>query len=393
VLTGGTCTIQASQAGDTNYQAATPVSADFTVNPASQTITFAPAVTTYPYAVNKTFAVSATASSGLAVSFSSLTTGVCTVSGTTVSVLAGGTCTIQASQAGSVSYLAATPVSVNFAITQVTPAVSVSSGLNPVLLKNAVTFTATVTSAVGTPTGTVNFIDGSTVIGSGTIVSGTATFTTSALALGTHTISAAYLGDANFAAVGSGSIAQSVITINLSAASGSSMDQTVLPGHTAEFSLAIAPSSGTTFPSVLTLTLSGLPTGATATVTPASWVQSNSTTWTLAANTALSGNTAIAIQVPSQSATNKPANLLHRGGLGTMLALGLLLPFAGKLRRAGRKLRRMSVLLLLAALMAGITACGTGSGFFTQTQKTYTVVVTVSSGALSQSTNLTLTVE
>jgi hypothetical protein len=113
----GTCTIQASQTGNTSYNAATPVPVNFTISQASQTITFNPGLTSYSI-LSGSFTVSATASSGLAVSFASTTTGVCTVSGGNVTLLSGGTCTIKASQTGNSDYTAATPVSVNFTITQ-----------------------------------------------------------------------------------------------------------------------------------------------------------------------------------------------------------------------------------------------------------------------------------
>jgi streptogramin lyase len=82
-----------------------------------QTITFGPLA-------NRTlgtapFTVSATASSGLPVSFNSQTTSVCAVSGSLVTLVAVGTCTIQATQAGNATYAAATPVNQSF---QVTPA-------------------------------------------------------------------------------------------------------------------------------------------------------------------------------------------------------------------------------------------------------------------------------
>jgi hypothetical protein len=75
----------------------------------SQTITFG----TLPNQVLGTapFTVSATASSGLAVSFGSTTTSICTVSGSTVTLVAVGTCTVQATQGGNPAYAAATPVS------------------------------------------------------------------------------------------------------------------------------------------------------------------------------------------------------------------------------------------------------------------------------------------
>jgi hypothetical protein len=73
------------------------------------------------------------------------------------------------------------------------------------------------------------------------------------------------------------------------------------------------------------------------------------------------------------------------------------LPFAGRLRRAGKKLSRTCCLLLmLAAAMAatvGLSGCGAGNGFFGQEQGTYTVRVTGTAGAVSHSTAVTLTVE
>lgn len=59
----------------------------------------------------------------------------------------------------------------------------------------SVTFTATVTSSGGTPTGSVDFKDGSTVLKTVTLASGKATFTTSTLAVGTHSITAYYASD------------------------------------------------------------------------------------------------------------------------------------------------------------------------------------------------------
>ena len=62
---------------------------------------------------------------------------------------------------------------------------------NPTLVSQAVTFTATVTGG-STPTGSVTFKDGATVIGGGTLFSGVATFVTTALAAGSHAITAVY---------------------------------------------------------------------------------------------------------------------------------------------------------------------------------------------------------
>ncbi|MGA2588832.1 MAG: Ig-like domain-containing protein [Bryobacteraceae bacterium] len=108
----GTCTIQATQAGNGTYAAAQPVNQSFTVLQ-TQTITFNPIANQNQ---GTQLTLSATASSGLAVSFASLTTGVCTVSGTTASLTNPGTCTIQATQAGNSTYAAAQPVNQSFTV-------------------------------------------------------------------------------------------------------------------------------------------------------------------------------------------------------------------------------------------------------------------------------------
>ena len=65
---------------------------------------------------NTPFTVSASASSALPVAFSSLTTATCRVVGSVVTLVAQGTCTIRASQAGDGSYAAAAPVDQTFGI-------------------------------------------------------------------------------------------------------------------------------------------------------------------------------------------------------------------------------------------------------------------------------------
>jgi hypothetical protein len=81
---------------------------------------------------------------------------------------------------------------------------------NPSTSGQSVTFTATVTSSGGTPTGMVTFYDGATALGSATLSGGTATFTTALLSVGGHSITAVYGGDANFAASTSSTLTQTV---------------------------------------------------------------------------------------------------------------------------------------------------------------------------------------
>jgi hypothetical protein len=89
-------------------------------------------------------------------------------------------------------------------------ATAVASSLNPATLGQAVTFTATVSSSGGTPTGTVVFKDGTAILGSQAPVAGSASLTTATLAVGAHLITAVYDGAANFAGSTSAVLTQSV---------------------------------------------------------------------------------------------------------------------------------------------------------------------------------------
>jgi len=112
----GACTIQATQGGDANYSAATPVDQSFQVTSGTQTITFG-TLSNEPLGTAP-FPVSASASSGLAVSFASTTPAVCTTAGSTVTLASLGTCSIQATQAGNTDWTAATPVNQSFQVTK-----------------------------------------------------------------------------------------------------------------------------------------------------------------------------------------------------------------------------------------------------------------------------------
>jgi hypothetical protein len=260
--------------------------------------------------------------------------------------------------------------------------VTLTSNFNPVLVQNAITFTATVSSTAGVPTGTVTFLDGATPLGTGTVSGGLATLTTSALTVGLHSITASYGGDVNFAGATSSPLTESVEDFSMNASGATA---TAPPGGTAEFTFALSPIGGTTLPAAITFTVSGLPAGATYSLSPA----------TLAAG---AGTTTVTVTVNLAQTT---AAAHSTGGLGRkatpfLLAL-LLLPFAGRLRRTGKRLSSTLPMLLLLGLSlaaaVGLSGCGSKTDFFAHSQKSYTVTVTGTSGALSHSTTVTLTVE
>jgi hypothetical protein len=116
LVAAGTCTIAADQAGNASYAAAAQVVQSFTVNALiAQTINFTnPGSRTVGAAP---FALSASGgASGNSVTFASQTNSVCTVSGSTATLVAAGTCTITADQAGNASYAAAPQVVQSFSV-------------------------------------------------------------------------------------------------------------------------------------------------------------------------------------------------------------------------------------------------------------------------------------
>ena len=130
----GTCTINANQAGNGTYQAAPQVQQSVTVTspppPAStQSITFTSTPPAAAAVGGAGYTVSASASSGLPVTFSidASSAGVCTISGSVVSFVGTGTCTIDANQAGNGSYLAAPQAQQSFAVGLASQAISFTS--------------------------------------------------------------------------------------------------------------------------------------------------------------------------------------------------------------------------------------------------------------------------
>ena len=130
----------------------------------------------------------------------------------TTSGLTAGTHSITAIYGGDASFTISTsPVLMQTINSTASTSSVVASSNNPSMIGTAVTLTATVTSPVtGPPTGTVTFQDGASMLGTGTLSGGTATFTTSGLTAGTHSIAAIYGGNANFAGSTSPAVMQTV---------------------------------------------------------------------------------------------------------------------------------------------------------------------------------------
>jgi RHS repeat-associated protein len=128
-----------------------------------------------------------------------------------VSTLIGGDHSITADYSGDGSYATSASTAASEYIGPAPTSTSLSPSTNPGVIGASVSFTATVTSDAGTGTGAVVFYDGSELVDSAPLdSSGEATFTTTDLALGDHSISAIYVGDGNFASSSSSAVDEAI---------------------------------------------------------------------------------------------------------------------------------------------------------------------------------------
>jgi hypothetical protein len=196
-VAAGTCTVNADQPGDAAYEAAPQVQQSFTIGgPSSssvQSISFTSSPPSGAIVGGPAYTVSASASSGLSVSFSvePASSGVCTLSGTTVSFVGAGTCTIRAEQAGNASYQAAAPVTQSFAVSLAGQTISFTSSPPSGAGVGGPTYAVTAAASSGLA---VTFSSGNPSICS---VSGS---TVSFLATGTCTVLANQGGNGSYSA-------------------------------------------------------------------------------------------------------------------------------------------------------------------------------------------------
>ena len=121
--------------------------------------------------------------------------------------------TITATYSGSGTYAGSSTTPLVLTVGKNTTTIELGTSSTPSPHGTSITFTATLTGPVGhLPSGTVKFYSGGAYIGSGTVSSGVATFATSSLPVGTHTITATYQGDANYNSLTSTGLKQTITT-------------------------------------------------------------------------------------------------------------------------------------------------------------------------------------
>jgi sugar lactone lactonase YvrE len=395
-IASGICTIDANQAGNSNYTAAPMVQQSFTVNGEVQAITF-PAI--LAQTVGTPLALSATASSGLPVAFTSTTTSICTVSGKTATFIAPGICTIDANQTGSSVWAAATPVSQSFTVNPV-PGFTLSASPTTVSIAQGGNETTTITmtdvggfsgtvslSASGLPSGvTASFAAGSTggtqVLTLTASTSATVTFTpvtvtitgTSGTLSATTSIALTITAEPSFAAGTSGTTS---ITLTPGATTGNTGTISVVGTNGFKGTVTLSCNVSTSMTNINDMPTCSL----------------NPTSVSISGTTAQT-STLTATTTPASSAVNQMKKLLWPSAGGTALALALL--FAFPRRRSWLAMVGLLVLFIFAGTMGcgGGGGGGGGGGNTGTTPGTYTITVSGTSGAISATVGtITLTVQ
>jgi len=253
---------------------------------------------------------------------------------------------------------------------------------NPTCSVTLVTLTDTITPVNGViPTGTVQFYTNAGPLGAPVTITaannGIATLQI-ALPCGTTGIYAIFTGNSPY-----GNSTAPTVPLNLAnfTIAATPPTQTVNPGDTTVYTVSLSGAGGVAFNSPVTLTATGLPPGATVTFGTTTYVPGVGPT-----------PTSMTIVTSPTVAMVKPT----RGGSDIYYGL-LLLPLLG-IRRIRKKIRALprGIAYGLAALvvLAGLGAMtGCQGGYFGGPPQTYVITVTGTSGTLSHSTTVTLTVE
>ena len=237
----GTVVLQATQAGNSDYNAATATQS-FQVTPASLTIAANNATRSYG-AANPAFSGTVSGAVGSDSFTESFTT-----TATTTSNVGSYTITPAVTGAQLANYIV-TPVAGELTVTGAATTTKLNAPVNA-SYGSSVTLTATVGSTAGVPAGSVTFLSGSTSLGVAALnSSGVATLTTTTLPAGTDTTIATYAASGNFAGSSSSGVTLTVIggaggpgaTYAL-AANPSTL--TIAPGATGKTTLVFTPTGG-----------------------------------------------------------------------------------------------------------------------------------------------------
>jgi hypothetical protein len=300
-----------------------------------------------------------------------------------------------ASYGGDSAYNAATSAVLTEVVGKIPTVTTIAASAPAQLLHTGVTFTANVIAPSPNATGTVTFMEGTTILGTATLsanggvvvtltTNANAAFATTGLVTGSHQIVAVYSGDSTFAPSTSAPVPNLVEDFtNTNSGPGS---QNIFPGATTTYNFTLTPVGSTTFLNDLTVAIDGLPAGSTYTFTPS----------TIKAG---SGSTQIVLNVQTSSSLNARNSIPTTGPSPrneVPIAVGMLgLVGLGAARRLRHKMPRtlMLLVLMLGSLLPIAALSGCAGGYFTLSPTTYSLTVTGTEGPVQHAATATLIVQ
>ena len=161
----------------------------------------------------------------------------------TTQVLGAGSHSLQAVYSGDATFASSASTAVPVTVTKATQAITVTPGSASIAYGNSTTLTATVAprGSGSYPTGTVIFYEGTTIVGGGTLNGNGTVIASITPAGGSHTYTASYLGDANYAAAVS-STGSSVAVSTMATTTALAVSGTTAYGSTTTLTATITPS-------------------------------------------------------------------------------------------------------------------------------------------------------
>jgi hypothetical protein len=248
-LSGGNHGITAAYGGDSNFGPSNG-SVTQTVNQQSTTTTLAASVNPSVFGQAVVFTASvapSTATGTVTFKDGAVVLGTIAVASGKASLssatLAPGAHSITATYNGSSAFLPSTSAVLSETVNKASTQTTLVSSPNPSVFRQSVAFTATVVAVApgsGTPTGTVTFMKGTAIIGTGPLVGGEATFSTVSLKQGSHPITAVYNGSSPFNTSTSAVLTQTVHKASTTTTLTSSSNPSKL-GSSVTFTITVAP--------------------------------------------------------------------------------------------------------------------------------------------------------
>ena len=306
--------------------------------------------------------------------------------------LGAGTYAVTASYPGDTTFSSSTSAAYFLVVAPEPSQISLTSSANPAMAGSSVTFTAKLSVAAGNPSGTVQFYDGPAPLGAAVPLGaqGIATYSTSTLALGIHSITATYSGDPNTSAATSPVLQQSIVpyigdfTIAVDPTSA-----IIYTGESASFQITVKSING--FNEPLALSCAGLPNAADCSFSPASIANGQGIS-TLTIKTSAPHQLGVAAQM--NAPMNHESNPGKARGASALFIAGVMLLVLPRRLR----LRAWTMGLLAVCLLLGIQACSAPTPITGGTPPgKYNVTVTAAYSApgtqLTHSAQVTLTVK